>query len=207
MAGPDDHRVAKRNSVHTGGVFGWANTGVGSATESESRGRIAYVPQIVDQLVRSDAIRCAPQYTYGQVKAFTLQSDAFRQYDASVFKNFALPGESVLSFRVEFFNLPNTNQLQRSQFDDQFVVVLHGDFDFDSVSRHSICSEVQLLTQRAQTNAQDCNHACCVPPRYMRRLRLRSRILYPFKSTSRSPRDRIRQSTAGLAMTSRTTRR
>ena len=51
----------------------------------------------------------APQYTYGQVKAFTLQSDAFRQYDASVFKNFNLPGESVLSFRVEFFNLPNTN--------------------------------------------------------------------------------------------------
>jgi Carboxypeptidase regulatory-like domain len=50
----------------------------------------------------------APQFTYGQVKAFTLQSDTFRQYDASVFKNFALPGESVLSFRVEFFNLPNT---------------------------------------------------------------------------------------------------
>jgi hypothetical protein len=50
----------------------------------------------------------APQFTYGQVKAFTLQSDAFRQYDASIFKNFALPGESVLSFRVEFFNLPNT---------------------------------------------------------------------------------------------------
>ena len=50
----------------------------------------------------------APQFTYGQVRAFTLQSDAFRQYDASVFKNFALPGESVLSFRVEFFNLPNT---------------------------------------------------------------------------------------------------
>jgi hypothetical protein len=50
----------------------------------------------------------APQFTYGRVKAFTLQSDAFRQYDASIFKNFALPGESVLSFRVEFFNLPNT---------------------------------------------------------------------------------------------------
>jgi hypothetical protein len=42
------------------------------------------------------------------VKAFTLQSDAFRQYDASIFKNFALPSESVLSFRAEFFNLPNT---------------------------------------------------------------------------------------------------
>ena len=51
----------------------------------------------------------ASQYTYGQVRANTLQSDKFRQYDASIFKNFALPGESVLSFRVEFFNLPNTN--------------------------------------------------------------------------------------------------
>jgi hypothetical protein len=50
----------------------------------------------------------APTLHYGQVKAFTLQSDAFRQYDASIFKNFALPGESVLSFRAEFFNLPNT---------------------------------------------------------------------------------------------------
>ena len=50
----------------------------------------------------------APQFTYGQVKANTLQSDAFRQYDASIFKNFTLAGESVLSFRAEFFNLPNT---------------------------------------------------------------------------------------------------
>ena len=51
----------------------------------------------------------SPQYTYGQIRALTLQSDAFRQYDASVFKNFAMTGESVLSFRAEFFNLPNTN--------------------------------------------------------------------------------------------------
>jgi hypothetical protein len=50
----------------------------------------------------------APALSYGQVKANTLQSDAFRQYDASIFKNFALPGESILSFRAEFFNLPNT---------------------------------------------------------------------------------------------------
>ncbi|WP_348267197.1 carboxypeptidase-like regulatory domain-containing protein [Edaphobacter paludis] len=50
----------------------------------------------------------APQYTYGQVRANTLQSDAFRQYDASIFKDFAMPGESTLSFRAEFFNLPNT---------------------------------------------------------------------------------------------------
>jgi hypothetical protein len=51
----------------------------------------------------------ASQFNYGQVRANTLQSDAFRQYDASVFKNFAITGESVLSFRAEFFNLPNTN--------------------------------------------------------------------------------------------------
>jgi hypothetical protein len=51
----------------------------------------------------------APQYNYGQVRAYTLNSDLYRQYDASVFKNFSLPGESVLSFRAEFFNLPNTN--------------------------------------------------------------------------------------------------
>ncbi len=51
----------------------------------------------------------APALTYGQVRAFTLTSDMYRQYDASVFKNFPLPGESLLSFRAEFFNLPNTN--------------------------------------------------------------------------------------------------
>ncbi|HEV2274082.1 MAG TPA: hypothetical protein VGR96_07945, partial [Acidobacteriaceae bacterium] len=51
----------------------------------------------------------APKYTYGQARAYTLQSDAFRQYDASIFKNFSVTKESVLSFRAEFFNLPNTN--------------------------------------------------------------------------------------------------
>jgi hypothetical protein len=41
------------------------------------------------------------------VLANTLRSDAFRQYDASIFKNFAIK-DSTLSFRAEFFNLPNT---------------------------------------------------------------------------------------------------
>ena len=50
----------------------------------------------------------APVYTYGQVRANTLRTDLYRQYDASVFKNFAMPRESVLSFRAEFFNLSNT---------------------------------------------------------------------------------------------------
>jgi hypothetical protein len=50
----------------------------------------------------------APNFTYGQVRANTLRSDTYNQFDASVFKNFALPGESTLSFRAEFFNFPNT---------------------------------------------------------------------------------------------------
>ncbi len=50
----------------------------------------------------------AALYTYGNVRANTLRTDKYRQYDASVFKNFALPGESTLSFRAEFFNLSNT---------------------------------------------------------------------------------------------------
>jgi hypothetical protein len=49
-----------------------------------------------------------PLYTYGQVRANTLRSDMYRQFDASLFKNFSLPHESTLSFRAEFFNLSNT---------------------------------------------------------------------------------------------------
>ena len=50
----------------------------------------------------------APSGTYGNVRANTQRSDMFRQYDASIFKNFSLPGESILSFRAEFFNVSNT---------------------------------------------------------------------------------------------------
>lgn len=47
-------------------------------------------------------------YRYGQVRANTLRSDLYRQFDASVFKNFNMPHESTLSFRAEVFNVPNT---------------------------------------------------------------------------------------------------
>jgi len=49
----------------------------------------------------------APVNSYGTLRANTLRSDVGRQIDASLFKNFALPSESTLSFRAEFFNLPN----------------------------------------------------------------------------------------------------
>lgn len=50
-------------------------------------------------------------YEYGQVRANTLRSGVYNQFDASLFKNFSLPGESSLSFRAEFFNFPNTVSL------------------------------------------------------------------------------------------------
>ena len=47
------------------------------------------------------------QFTYGNVRGNTLRADRWRQYDASIFKNFSMPGETKLSFRAEAFNLPN----------------------------------------------------------------------------------------------------
>ena len=87
-----------------------ANTGVGN--QRPNLNPAGGTPGFKKSLTRwFDPTRyvASPQYTYGQIRALTLQSDAFRQYDASVFKNFAMTGESVLSFRAEFFNLPNTN--------------------------------------------------------------------------------------------------
>jgi Carboxypeptidase regulatory-like domain len=50
----------------------------------------------------------ASAYTYGNVKGNVLRTDMRRQYDASIFKNFNMPGESKLSFRAEAFNISNT---------------------------------------------------------------------------------------------------
>jgi len=86
-----------------------ANTGVGSQRPNiNPAGGSPTFHKSLSSWFDKTAYVVAPQFTYGKVKAFTLQSDAFRQYDASIFKNFALPRESVLSFRAEFFNLPNT---------------------------------------------------------------------------------------------------
>jgi hypothetical protein len=86
-----------------------ANTGVAQQRPNiNPAGRSPMFHKSLTSWFDKTAYAVAPALTYGQVKANTLQSDAFRQYDASIFKNFALPGESVLSFRAEFFNLPNT---------------------------------------------------------------------------------------------------
>jgi hypothetical protein len=86
-----------------------ANTGVGAQRPSlnPAGGNPAFQRTLANWYDRSRYV-VAPIYTYGQVRANTLRSGTYNQFDASVFKNFALPGESTLSFRAEFFNFPNT---------------------------------------------------------------------------------------------------
>jgi Carboxypeptidase regulatory-like domain len=87
-----------------------ANTGVGSQRPNlNPLGGSATFQRSLKQWFDPTRYVAASAQTYGQVRANTLTSDMYRQYDASVFKNFALSGESILSFRAEFFNLPNTN--------------------------------------------------------------------------------------------------
>ena len=87
-----------------------ANTGVGSQRPNlnPAGGSSTFQKSLAHWFDPSRYVAAA-QYTYGTVKAYTLQSDFHRQYDASLFKNFSLPGEQRLSFRAEAFNLPNTN--------------------------------------------------------------------------------------------------
>jgi hypothetical protein len=87
-----------------------ANTGVGGQRPNlNPAGGSATFHKSLTKWFDPTRYVAAPALTYGQVRANTLTSDMYRQYDASIFKNFALAGESVLSFRAEFFNLPNTN--------------------------------------------------------------------------------------------------
>jgi len=86
-----------------------ANTGVGSQRPNlnPAGGNPNFQRTLANWYDRSRYV-VAPNFTYGQVRANTLRSDTYNQFDASVFKNFSLPGESTLSFRAEFFNFPNT---------------------------------------------------------------------------------------------------
>ena len=85
-----------------------ANTGVGGQRPNLSGTSTPGFRRSLRKWFDTGQYTVAPVYTYGQVRANTLRSDLYRQFDASVFKNFNLPRESVLSFRAEFFNLSNT---------------------------------------------------------------------------------------------------
>jgi hypothetical protein len=87
-----------------------ANTGVGSQRPNlNPAGGSPTFQKSLSKWFDRTRYAAASSGQYGQVRAFTLTSDIYRQYDASVFKDFELPEGSVLSFRAEFFNLPNTN--------------------------------------------------------------------------------------------------
>lgn len=86
-----------------------ANTGVGSQRPNlNPAGCSAGFQRSLATWFNKTCYVDGPVYTYGQVRANTLRSDVYRQYDTSIFKNFTLPGETVLSFRAEFFNVSNT---------------------------------------------------------------------------------------------------
>jgi hypothetical protein len=86
-----------------------ANTGVGSQRPNlnPAGGNPNFKRSLTQWFDQSRYVQPA-LYTYGTVHANTLRSDMYRQYDASIFKNFTMPHESVLSFRAEFFNISNT---------------------------------------------------------------------------------------------------
>jgi len=86
-----------------------ANTGVGGQRPNlnPAGGNPNFRRSVADWFDKT-AYADAPLYNYGNVHANTLRTDLYRQYDASIFKNFALPRESILSFRAEFFNISNT---------------------------------------------------------------------------------------------------
>lgn len=86
-----------------------ANTGVGSQRPNlNPAGCSAGFHRLLATWFNKSCYVDGPVYSYGHVRANTLRSDVYRQYDASIFKNFAMPRESVLSLRAEFFNVSNT---------------------------------------------------------------------------------------------------
>jgi len=86
-----------------------ANTGVGSQRPimNPAGGDPNFKRSLTQWFDQTRYVRPA-LYTYGTVHANTLRSDMYRQDDVSIFKDFTMPRENVLSFRAEFFNVANT---------------------------------------------------------------------------------------------------
>jgi Carboxypeptidase regulatory-like domain len=86
-----------------------ANTGIGGQRPNlNPAGGSATFKKSLKQWFDPTRYVQAPQYSYGAVRGNVLRGDMRRQFDASFFKDFNLPGESILSFRAEFFNISNT---------------------------------------------------------------------------------------------------
>lgn len=86
-----------------------ANTGVGSQRPNlNPAGGTSGFQKSLAKWFDPTLYVAAPALTYGNVKGNILRSDMRRQFDASLFKNFNMPGETKMSFRAEAFNISNT---------------------------------------------------------------------------------------------------
>jgi len=85
-----------------------ANTGVGSQRPNLSGTSTPGFKKSLSTWFDRGLYAAAPTLSYGNVRGNTLRGDMRRQYDASLFKNFNMPGETKLSFRAEAFNISNT---------------------------------------------------------------------------------------------------
>lgn len=84
-----------------------ANTGVGSQRPIRNGSGKASNPTLNAWFDKS-AFALPNQYTYGNSRAYILQGDMMRQFDASLFKRFVITEGSSMQFRAEFFNVSNT---------------------------------------------------------------------------------------------------
>jgi hypothetical protein len=115
--------------VANGALGGWAVNGIASYTSGTpysvtvsgdiaNTGNTAVQANLVgnpnpahrtpSEWINPAAFVAPPRYTFGTFGRNALRSDAYKNLDLSVFKNFALPREATLQFRAEAFNATNS---------------------------------------------------------------------------------------------------
>ena len=153
----DDHCAAEWNAIYANRVVGQGKHRRGKPAaefepcrrvtlRSTSRWRVgsidtAYVVTGAHHSSRTG--RCVPMF-YSRMHSGSTTRRCFKNF-------FALPGESVLSFRAEFFNLPNTNSFNApsSTIDASTCCTVAGTDPI--VPIFNLPPEVQLLTNKRPT--------------------------------------------------------
>ena len=150
VAGADDPRRPQRNAVYADHLVGSREhrRGIAAAQPESRRLRNPNFQRSLAHWFDKSRYACRADFTYGQVRANTLRAGTYNQFDASVFKNFSLPGESTLSFRAEFFNFPNTTSFNAPSNAHASTMPPPDRSPAPPTRRdNSVCAQVQLLIQ------------------------------------------------------------